>query len=250
MKKTLVATAIFTALPFAAQADLLFTVGAKASLWNAEPTGQIDKNLSVEKDGLNLGSENGQQFSIFFEHPLPVVPNIKLKSTSLEVDGKGTINAQFAGQNFNETVTSKVDLSHNDLTLYWGLPLPVPALDINFGLTARQFAGEASVASTTAAKTESVDLDMTLPMVFGEVKVGPIFGVYANVDANYVGYNDNKLLDWSAALGYVLPIPVVDVGLEVGYRSLSLQTDKKDVDIETDLDVKGLTYGLSLGVGF
>ena len=82
------------------------------------------------------------------------------------------------------------------------------------------------MASTTAAKTESVDLDMTLPMVFGEVKVAPSL-VYANVDANYVGYNDNKLLDWSAALGYVLPIPVVDVGLEVGYRSLSLQTDKK-----------------------
>ena len=38
MKKTALAAAILAMAPVAAQADLLFTVGAKASVWNAEAT--------------------------------------------------------------------------------------------------------------------------------------------------------------------------------------------------------------------
>src|SRR5690606_39990094 len=214
-----------------AQADLLFTVGAKASVWNAEATGQLDKNVSVEKDGLNLDSDNGNQLTVFFEHPLPFIPNVKLKQTALEVDGNGTINATFADQYFNEAVATKLDLAHTDLSLCWGLPLPLPYIDINFGLTARQFDGSASVSNKTAAKTESVDLDLTLPMAYGEVKVGTPFGIYAAADVNYIGFGDNKITDMSATLGYDLPIPVVDIALEGGYRSLSLQTDSSDVDI-------------------
>ncbi|QQD21806.1 TIGR04219 family outer membrane beta-barrel protein [Oceanospirillaceae bacterium ASx5O] len=250
MKKTALAAAILAMAPVAAQADLLFTVGAKASVWNAEATGQLDDGLSVEEDGLNLDSDNGNQITVFFEHPLPFIPNVKLKQTALEVEGNGTINATFADQNFNEAVATKLDLAHTDLTLYWGLPLPLPYIDINFGLTARQFDGSASVSSKTAAKTESVDLDLTLPMAYGEVKVGTPFGIYAAADVNYIGFGDNKITDMSATIGYDLPIPVVDIALEGGYRSLSLQTDSSDVDIDADMDIKGAFFGASLSLGF
>jgi hypothetical protein len=66
MKKTVIAVALVALAPLSAQADLLFTVGAKASIWNAEPTGQIDTDVSVEEDGLNLEKENGQQITVFF----------------------------------------------------------------------------------------------------------------------------------------------------------------------------------------
>lgn len=251
MKKFALATAALMVAPLAAQADLLFTVGAKASVWDAKPTGQLDKDLSVEKNGLNLDSDNGTQLSVFFEHPLPFLPNIKLKSTQLELDGKGTINnASFAGQSFNEEVKTNLDLSHNDITLYWGLPLPVPYLDINFGLTGRQFTGSAEVSGTTTSTVKSEDLDLVLPMAYGEVKVGPIMGVYAGVDVNYIGMGKNNLMDTSAVVGYVLPIPIVDISLEGGYRSLSLQTDKKDVHFDADVDTKGAFFGASLAFGF
>ena len=86
MKKTVMATALLAMLPMAAQADLVFTVGAKASIWNVEPTGQLDDDVSVEKDGLNIDSENGQQLSVYFEHLVPVLPNVKIKQTSLELE--------------------------------------------------------------------------------------------------------------------------------------------------------------------
>ncbi|WP_430462027.1 TIGR04219 family outer membrane beta-barrel protein [Thalassolituus sp. LLYu03] len=249
MKKTALAAALLAVMPVAAQADLLFTVGAKASVWNVEPTGQLDDGVSVEDDGLNLDSENGSQITVFFEHPVPFIPNLKLKQTSLELEGDGAINASFGDVTFSEDVTSTMDLSHTDLTLYWGLPLPIPFVDINFGLTARQFDGKAEVTGATAG-TESVDLDFVLPLVYGEVKVDTPFGVYGHVDINYVGYGKNKLSDMSYGLGYDLPIPVVDIGLEAGYRKMTLQTDEDNVDIAADVDIGGMYYGASLSLGF
>lgn len=256
MKKTMLAVAVMAFVPAAAQANLLFTVGAKASVWDAEPTGQIDKDVSVESDGLNIKSDNGTQLTVFFEHPLPVVPNIKLKRTDLKMDGKGSFNSSFyfAGKPFdaNAEVISEINLSHTDATLYWGLPIPLPKINVDFGLTARMFDGDASVTGNSGGitKSESVDLDLTLPMVYGAAKVGPFFGAYAAADVNWIGFGDNKLTDLSAVVGYELPIPIVDVGLEVGYRSLNLETDKKDVDVDANLDTKGLFYGLSIAVGF
>ncbi len=250
MKKTAIAALLLAMTPVAAQADLLFTVGAKASVWNAEAGGQIDEGVSVEKDGLNIDSDNGQQLTVFFEHPLPFIPNLKLKQTSLELEGDGNINAQFADQTFNENVTSTLDLSHSDLTLYWGLPLPVPFVDINFGLTARQFDGVAEVSGKTSSVNESVDLDFVMPLVYGEVKIDSPFGLYASADINYIGMGGNKLSDISYGIGYDLPIPVVDIGLEAGYRSINLKADKDLADIDTDFDVSGAYFGASLALGF
>jgi len=251
MKKTAIAAFIVALAPVASHADLLFTVGAKASVWNAEPTGQIDDGISVDSsnNGLGLDSENGTQLSVFFEHPIPVLPNIKLKQTSLDLSGDGTLATNFNGQSFSEAVKSDLDLSHTDVTLYWGLPLPLPYVDINFGLTGRMFDGYAEVSNDTEG-TERVDLNATIPMVYGEVKVDTPFGVYAQVDVNYIGYSGNTLSDISYGLGYDLPVPIADIGLEAGYRSLSMKTDEDLTDIATDVDVSGLYYGASVSIGF
>lgn len=252
MKKLALVSAILIAAPLSANANLLFTVGAKASIWDAKPTGQIDDNASVESDGLNFKSENGKQLSVFFEHPVPFIPNVKLKRTDLDMDGSGTLSKEinFAGETYyaNTAVDSSIDLSHTDATLYWGLPLPLPYIDIDFGLTARMFDGDATVDD--GGQNEPVDLDMTLPMAYGAVKVGSPFGIYATADLNWIGFGDNKMTDLSAAVGYELPIPIVDVGVEVGYRGINLQTDRKDVEVAADLDTKGMFYGVSVAFGF
>ncbi|MGB1090690.1 MAG: TIGR04219 family outer membrane beta-barrel protein [Oceanobacter sp.] len=246
MKKTMLALAIAALSPVAAQADLLFTVGAKASIWAADPSGQLDDGVSTGSDGLNLKGENGDQITLYFEHPLPMIPNVQLKKTSLSVTGNGTVNVNFNNQAFNGDVHSKLDVSHTDYTLYWGLPIPF--VDINFGLTGRKFAGSASVASSS--QTESVDIDLMLPMAYGAVSISTPFGVYASADINYIALGDNKLSDISYGLGYNLPVPVVDLGLEAGYRKMKMATDPDDTDVELDVDLKGMYYGLALSVGF
>ena len=252
MKKTALAAFLVAMTPVAAQADLLFTVGAKANSWTAEPSGELDEGVSAdgENNGLGLDSNSGTNVTLFFEHPVPVVPNVRLRQTSLEMDGSGFLTTDFNGIGYAEQVDSDLDLSHTDATLYWGLPLPVPYVDINLGLTARMFGGEAIVEGQTTGRREEVELDFTLPMGFVEAQVGTPFGIYAAAEINAIGYDGNSLTDTVLTLGYDLPVPVVDLGLEVGHRALSMKTNKDTTDIETDFDVSGIFYGASFAVGF
>ncbi|MGK0399755.1 MAG: outer membrane protein, partial [Gammaproteobacteria bacterium] len=232
MKKLLAIAIVAAAAPMMAQADLLFTVKAGGSSWNADATGNVDEDVDVGKDGLNLDSENNNVLFVAFEHPLPLLPNIKIMKTDLDLTGEGSANFDFLGQTFNEDTTSQFDLSHTDLTLYWGVPLPIPYLDINFGLTARQFDGIVLVKGDTTGSEEKQDLDFILPMGYLNVEVATPFGVYARADLNAISYGGNGITDTSIALGYTLPIPLVDVNLEAGRRSISVKTDEDMSDVE------------------
>ncbi|MFT7410136.1 MAG: outer membrane protein [Oleispira sp.] len=247
--KKLLAVAIVAATPMMAQADLLFTAKAGASSWNAEATGDIDGDVDVGKEGLNLDSENNNVLFAAFEHPLPLIPNIKVMKTDLDLTGEGRASFNFLGQSFNENTTSQFDLSHTDLTLYWGVPLPIPYLDINFGLTARQFDGLVSVKGDTTGSEETADLDFTLPMGYLNVDLDTPFGIYARADLNAVSYGGNGISDMAVAVGYTLPIPFIDINLEAGHRVISVKTDEDTTDVETDIEVAGMFFGLNVSVG-
>lgn len=237
MKKLLV-SAIVAATPVMAQADLLFTVEAGANAWNAEATGSVvdsgNNSIDLEND-LGLDSETNNVLFAAFEHPIPVLPNLKVMKTDLDLTGDND---------------SQIDLTHTDLTMYWGLPLPIPYVDINFGLTARQFDGAVVVPNTTApALAIDENLDFTMPMGYLNVDIDTPFGIYAYADINALSYDGNGVTDTAFALGYTLPIPLVDVNLEAGHRALSITTDEDTVDVETDIDVAGMFFGVNLSVG-
>lgn len=230
--KKLLAIAITAATPMMAQADLLFTVEAGASMWNAEATGSVEgsSNTSFDlEDTLGIDSESNNVLFASFEHPIPVLPNIKIMKTDLDLSGDAN---------------SQIDLSHTDLTMYWGLPLPIPYVDINFGLTARQFDGGIVVPSAIDEK-----LDFIMPMGYLNVDIGTPFGIYARANLNALSFDGNGVTDTEIALGYTLPIPLVDVNLEAGHRAISLTTDKDTVDVETDIDVSGMFFGLNVSIG-
>lgn len=249
--KKLLAIAIAATAPVAAQADLLFTIDAGAASWNADASGDVDKRVDVGDDGLNLDSQQNNILFAAFEHPVPVLPNIRIMKTDLELDGEGTANFEFLDTNYTGATDSVLDLSHTDLTLYWGVPLPIPYVDVNFGLTARQFDGEISVAGTAAGQsvTEQEDLNFTMPMGYLNANIDTPFGVYLYGDLNALSFDGNGVTDTTLAVGYTLPIPLVDVNLEVGHRSLKVTTDEDTVDIETDIDISGVFAGINLSVG-
>jgi outer membrane protein len=250
--KKLLATAIVAATPMMAQADLLFTIDAGASMWNAEASGDVDNgSAKLGKDGLNLDSENNNVLFISFEHPVPVIPNIKIKKTDLDLTGDGTAPYTFLNQTFTGDTSSQLDLSHTDLTLYWGVPLPIPFFDINFGLTARQFDGVVSVTEKTTSTTEQEDLNFVMPMGYLNVDFDSHFGVYARAELNALSFDGNGVTDTEFAIGYTLPLPIpmVDINLEAGHRAISVTTDEDTVDIETDIEMAGMFFGLNVSVG-
>ena len=132
--------------------------------------------------------------------------------------------------------------------MYWGVPLPIPFLDINFGLTARQFDGQ--VTNVSASTPIDEKLDFIIPMGYLNLELDTPFGIYGYVDLNTISYSGNGVTDTAIAIGYTLPIPLVDINLEAGHRSLSVKTDEDLAGIDTDIDVAGMFYGVNLSVGF
>ena len=255
MKKNAAILAMLFALPAVSQADLLFTVSAKASVWDAEPTGQFDDDVSADskENGLGLESNTGNQYEVFVDHPVPVIPDVRLAQTSIDFSGDGRIIlGGFGDQVLAGDVSSFLDISHSDVTLVWGLPIPTPFFDINFGLTGRTFDGELIVTEKGGLqRTEQIDFDFTIPLLFGRAKLETPLGFYGEADIQHLSYDGNELTDIRYVVGFDVPMPVptVDLAVEAGYRSMSLITDEDSTDIETDFEVDGTYYGASLSIG-
>lgn len=254
MKKVLAAAVVAASLPQAASALPLVDFYAGGYYWDQSVSGDVGSGVTADlDDDLNLdgGGQNVLYFA--FEHPIPVIPNIKIKSSDMSADGNGTISANFelGGQTAtaSEAVASELDLTHTDYTLYWSLPLPIVTFD--FGLTARQFDGSMAVAGSTY--NASADLDVVVPM--GYLKVGadiPLTGLSLGGDMNVISYGDTGITDYDLNMTYVLPlIPLLDVGITAGYRSFDLEINPDDFggssdDLTAKATVAGPYLGLSL----
>lgn len=231
-------------------ADILFTTGLNAQLWSTEASGYVDDGVKLDSSGLNIEKESSFYGSVFFEHPIPMIPNLKLANTNLSLSGNGKAAFRFQDIDFEGATDTSLDLSHTDLTLYWGIPLPLPYLDINFGLSARIFDGGAEVKGLVDDQltVQNAEFDTVLPMLYGKVIVGSLFGFYGYTEINYIGYDGNTLSDATVALGYELPIPILDVNFEGGYRQLNAKTNIDDFD--ADINIKGPFAGIHLAFGF
>ena len=93
------------------------------------------------------------------------------------------------------------------------------------------------------------DLNFIMPMGYANVDISTPFGIYAYADLNALSFDGNGVTDTAIAVGYTLPIPLVDVNLEAGHRGIQVNTDRDTVDIETDIDVSGMFFGLNVSVG-
>lgn len=214
-------------------------VDVSAGIWQATPEGTVGKT-ETDIEALGLEEENGNVLSVTLEHPVPSIPNIRIKRTTLDFSGSGTLDEAFTFDDVtfpvSEKINSDIDLSHTDFTLFYGLPELV--VDLDLGLTARVFDGKASAVTTSLE--ESADLDFAIPMAFASVRIDlPLTGLYIGAEGNMISYDDNELTDLEAKVGYstnIVPL-VADLELEVGYRSLDLKID--DDDLEADITVDG-----------
>lgn len=251
MKKILTTAALAVVLPQTASALPLIDVYAGGYYWDQTISGDVVNGSADLEDDLELDAGGQNVLYAAFEHPIPVIPNVKIKQTSMSSDGVGTVDTgfEFNGDTVTGDVNSDLDLSHTDFTLYWSLPLPIVTFD--FGLTARQFDGSMEVVDTAggAVVDASADFDFVVPM--GYIKAGidiPLTGVSLGGDINTISYGDTSIVDMDLNVTYVLPlIPLLDVGITAGYRTFDLTLDEADFgDLSAEMKVAGPYLGLSL----
>lgn len=239
MRIALALVLILTGL--SARADFL-GVYFGGGFWNTDLEGDVVSDVNVVGE-LGVEGDTANYVYFAFEHPIPLVPNLRLERTGISDTGTGTLanDVTFAGQTFpaGSTVEADINLTSTDVTAYYEL-LDL-AVDLDVGLTARIFTGDLRIDTGTE------DITGGVPMLYARGKVGlPFTGTYLSADINTVSWKDNQLTDYSLIIGweienFILP----EFGIEGGYRRWTLTLDEDDFDVGVDTDLDGLFINLT-----
>lgn len=224
------------------------TIGfrVEASAWKQSYDGSVQSGLqSVDLENqLGFDDETNNMFTVYLEHPIPMLPNVALSRTELDTSASNMIGLAdgfiFDGELYvNEQISTDFDLSHTDATMYYEILDNWVSLDL--GLTVRQF--DEGITIRSAGKQSKLDIDATLPMLYVAAKFElPLSGLYAFASANGISYKDSSIIDYRAAIGYETPI---GLGLEAGLRSFDLDYEDEDDSTEqADFTIDGIYTSL------
>jgi len=239
MKKIVLSSAVALMMSTSLSADFL---GAEAGVafWNTKVDGNIRKDggsIDFQKD---LGYGNSQTNNFFyasFDHPIPLLPNIKVQQTNFSDDGKGNLSKEFAGVTFSSNVTSELTLKQTDIIPYWRI------LDnwVNFdiGLNIRNIAGNIKI--TGAGQKADEDFNVIVPMAYAKARFDlPFSGVSIEADGSYIGFNGNSVSDIKGGVVYETPF---GLGATLGYRKQNITLDDID-NTYGDINAKGIYGGV------
>ena len=227
---------LLLAAPFA-QADVV-GVGASVSYWDSELTGKAaDKSggeVDVEND-LDLENDSNANASLYVEHPVPVLPNVRLNYTLVQQSGRGELGADFGGINVGSgaDVQSELDLEQLDFTFYYEVLDNWVNLDL--GLTARDLNGELVVREVGGAgQVSKTEVDAVVPMGYLAARFDlPMTGVSIGAEGNFVSYSGDSLHDFNAYGQFEIAV----LQLRAGYRQMSI--DYEDDDDRLDVEIDG-----------
>ncbi|WMS86937.1 TIGR04219 family outer membrane beta-barrel protein [Pleionea litopenaei] len=238
MKKQLSVLAIASLFSLATQADML-GVYAGYGHWKPDFKGTIANGSTQSLDfdsNINVDDDNQSTLYIAFEHPIPVIPNIRVADQDMSSSGSGTFTGTFGGQAFAGDVDTDFDLSHRDYTLYYEILDNWVNLDL--GLTGRKFDGYVRVTDANNAANEAYEtFNETLPMLYGKARFDlPLTGLSLSATLNYISHSGNTVTDTAFVLGYETSF---GLGIEGGVRNFSLELDDED-DFTSDLEFDGV----------
>lgn len=224
----------------------------KIGSWKPDYSGDIGvSGNEVTFDELGYDDFDHDIIMATLRHPVPLVPNVQMEIVDLESNGVGEISAtlELDGITYsaNETVTSAIDLSFTDITLFY-TPLSTLAT-VDVGLTLRNFDGSIRATGSVTTSEADVEFDGWVPLLYGAVKIDlPLTGVYLRASGSFISVDDNSISDYTAAVGYAHEFTATELIAELGTRIFNIKAeDVDDVDDQDfDLDIDGLFFNVGL----
>ena len=226
------------------QADVV-GLGASVSYWDSDLSGQAATNndvVDVEND-LNLDSDSNANASLYLEHPVPVLPNVRLNYTVIEQSGRGRLGTSgFVGIPGSVEVQSDFDLDQLDLTLYYEVLDNWVNLDL--GITARDLSGELIVQEIGGGlAANETTVDAVIPMGYLSARFDlPLTGVSVGAEGNFISFDGDSVHDFNAYGQYEISL----IQLRAGYRQMAI--DYEDGNDRLDVEIGGPF--VSAGVSF
>ncbi|WP_320825690.1 TIGR04219 family outer membrane beta-barrel protein [Reinekea sp.] len=269
MNKWIVSAVMVLAVP-AASAKVLMSIDAGAG-YNlnslADDSTFIDGTFDLAGDqsaasspyGLGMEAQNG--FYGWAKISLPLLPDVKLKFENLVLDGSNTVtfSESILGETFatNGKVDSSLDLTHVDLGLTIGLPIPVVDIDlgVNFRALLGGFSATGVINGTQQTKEVLFPSATIIPMAYVSAAATiPGVGVKLGGELSTLPLGDSNITDWNIKGTWFAPLPtsmLVKVGVEAGYRRFNMTIADKVAwldtsDFQSNVTVGGFFVGAAL----
>jgi outer membrane protein len=245
-KNTLSIGLLALCVSFTSQADTLLGLYAGAQAWNMETSGGFSNDGSNTE--FNFEEQTNTNLYVAFEHPIPLIPNVKVQRTAMDTQGDVILDAQFTlGDKVfaaNGNAFTDVSLTTTDFILYYEL-FDNDLVSFDVGLNAKHIDGE--FVATVDGETGREEFSGPVPMVYSRLAVGvPFTGFGAFVEGSFLSIDDHTISDYQAAITYSLMENLaIDLTLQLGYRAVTLELDDLD-DIYSDLEFKGIYAGLEV----
>jgi len=238
-------TATLLLIPGLASAELVIING---SSWDYGISGNI-RNSATASDQIDLKNDlflqdNKETFLLaYIEHPIPLLPNIRIGSTSLNTTGSGTATKSFTynGQTFTKTspVTSELNLNHTEVALYWNVLDNVVGLDL--GLNVKFFDGRVKLDSTAGNVNKS--FNETVPMLYAGLQFELPYGLQLAGDISYLSFSGSTFTDSLIRIRYTSDYLL---GVELGYRSFVINYEDTSANRYLNIDISGPYLGINL----
>lgn len=264
MKKAIIVTSLAAVLSANAQADTLLGLYIGGQIWANQAEGSFGEGeLEDEQSTFSFKDKQQSNYFIALEHPIPLVPNLKIASTTLDTKGNTDLTNQFTfgGETYdvNAHVDAVLDLSYIDYTFYYEI-FDNDLLTIDVGLTARDIDTHINASSVYSSNSDSSTGDTDgntqqtitselggsgiIPMLYVSTIVGlPFTGFNVFAEGNFVSYDDQTLYDYQVGVSYeVLNNLAIDLNVTLGYRTMKLELNDLD-DLYSDLTFDGVFLG-------
>jgi outer membrane protein len=240
----LAAGCVLAALPSIAPADILsFAIGG--GVWNETPKGNIIKPAgavtpTVDVENNLFWSEESQGYLFAtLEHPVPILPNVRLMYTTLDHAGSGPTTFVFDGESFSGTVANEFSIEQTDILAYYEILDNVVSLDL--GLNVRLFDLTYMINDDRGTRTSGT-VSAPVPMLYGLIGGSPWPGLLISAEGNYISISGSTMSDFNAKIAYTTDF---FVGFEAGYRAQSIELDDID-DTNAEIDFEGPFVGAYL----
>lgn len=246
MKKAILAVSLSALLCTSAQADTLLGLYIGAQVWANEAEGSFGEG-ELDQAAFSFDDETQGNFFVALEHPIPLIPNIKIASTTLDTVGGATISGSFNFEGVTYTDSAQLDTtfdtSYIDYTLYYEL-FDNDLLTFDFGITARDLDSKINVVEQDSGQSSDLSVSGIVPLLYVNTIIGlPFTGFNIFGEANFLSYDDNTVYDYQVGVSYeVLDNLAVDLDVTLGYRGVKLELNDID-DLYSDLTFKGVFLG-------
>jgi len=253
MKKIPLVTSAIVALSASTMADI---IGGEVSigLFNHNPSGWIQypvnssdiNKIDLDKD-LNLNTKSEIYIRAKVEHPVPLIPNIKVAYTKINSKGNAISSKDFIFGNetfvANSTITTDMMFDSFDATLYY--EVVDIGFDADIGVTFRYIDEYTNLYATSKSYASPIQQKNTIstiiPMFYGSIIIPlPLLdNLSIEAEGNFITYDSNTIYDIQANVRYEF---FMGFGVKAGYRVKKYKLSDTD-DSSTDIDIEGFFIG-------